>query len=425
MREISEGPQMKRMRGEESCGKATQAGGLRITAPAELHAALGLQVPSAFPEALEPIHVTAETFCERLRPAFTAGLLSYRAQIGAIRRHKKVAFFEVNILPGPQSTEAKDADNASPPAVLGGSAANVSALDASAAAVHSEPATLTQLVVDAEAVGSECFATTLPLCLGDVLAVEARWIWDPRRACPLNLAAARLQVVSRWDTESVVALRKGGFHKVRGEHSLATATRPSSRVHSLANEVDPAAFEDSDRNDGAVQVQHGTMGGAGFASSQIGAMGSKSSKTRGVIKSKRVSEEGTGGGGDASGEHGWRGSGALCAASSEEAEGHGSREGTKDRARKMCEWVLAKTQGSPALRAHVLDVAGGAGYLAMQLCKHGIPVTIVDPRPQRAFNRSERKWAAKRGTPLPEHKVPSTPRLDQVPPPCSIPVVPC
>ena len=60
----------------------------------------------------------------------------------------------------------------------------------STGAMAGQTAALTQLVVDVGMVGAENFAVALTLCLGDVVAVDARWIWDPRRACPLSSLCA-------------------------------------------------------------------------------------------------------------------------------------------------------------------------------------------------------------------------------------------
>ena len=83
----------------------------------------------------------------------------------------------------------------------------------------------------------------------------------------------------------------------------------------------------------------------------------------------------------------------------------------KTRAGLVADWLLA-TFGAARLRAGaVLDVAGGAGYLAHALCAHGVAVTIVDPRSPRHANRAERKRGARSGARLPEHIVS---RFDEV-----------
>ena len=125
-------------------------------------------------------------------------------------------------------------------------------------------------------------------------------------------------------------------------------------------------------------------------------------KIRGVIKTRRIAEvvrEGVE-------SRGKRTAGDAGALEAEDTGAHGSLEGAKDRARKMCAWILAEWGGAACLGSRdgdggggdggagagaggggVLDVAGGAGYLALQLCKAGVPVTIVDPRSPRPFNR--------------------------------------
>lgn len=329
----------------------TEGAGRRIACPRDLHAALDLPVP-AFPRALEPIAVTAATFSLSLLPELDCGTVSYRCQVGAVRRHKKVAFFEVSILVQ-QECSTLSAETSS--------------------------RTQTQLVVDKHIVGDSCFHTTHSLCLGDVLDVEARWIWDPSRAYPLNLAAVRLTIFSRWDTESVVALRKGGFIKFR-ELETDHATVPSK---SLTSQSSHHGNSVSDVAAGLPDGFHsldvfGTMW-------HYGGRGSKASKGQSAIKTRRLQQSGadfrsrSGGVDDKSLEDGVevvQEPGAHCA------------EGAKDRARKMCAWVCAKMGGSGAWkRGLVLDVAGGAGYLAMEICKRGVSVTIVDPRPPRPFNR--------------------------------------
>ena len=232
---------------EECVGEAEgQTGRARITSPAELHSLLSLPIP-AFTNALEPIPVTAATFCSSLRPAFALGVVPYRVQIAASRCHKKVAFFEVTVL-------SKDGPGAS---------------RTSHSSFSPAYCTLTQLVVDMEAVGEKCFAQTPSLCLGDVLDVSARWIWDPKRAHPLNLAASHFLIVSRWDDETVVALRKGGFHKVREPLKAPDPTREGLQSETRAR-------------------------GQEFYAAEVGAMsndaGSRAPKIRGVIRTKRVQE---------------------------------------------------------------------------------------------------------------------------------------
>ena len=181
----------------------------RITSPAELHNALGLPIPS-FYGALDPIPVDATTFCSRLLPAFACGVVPYRVRVGAIRHHKRVAFLEVHVLRRGEKERSG--------AQLGGTS------------------TLTQLVVDAQAVG-DCFAQIPFLCLGDVLDIEARWILDPSRAHPLNLATSSFNVASRWDTEPLVALRKGGYHKVRAGAGTAVDNGSAVQHHVGAGRV--------------------------------------------------------------------------------------------------------------------------------------------------------------------------------------------
>jgi len=337
-------------------GDEKTAGSERVTNAADLHDVLGLPHPSSPSGALEPIPVTAATFASSLRPAFALGAISYRVQIGAVRLHKRVAFLETHVL-GEGGGQAL------------GAHANAVARDSD---VPAERRTLTQLVVDAAVIGEDRFEETRGLCLGDVLDVDARWIWDPKRAHPLNLAVSRFRVVTRWDEEPIVALRKGGFHKVREHKRAEPETGP-----------DPG-----DRAGGC-----GLGGTGGCVTSGGPGAGSRGLKVRGVIKTRRVQDPAasraseTEGGGEES--------------SADAREAHGSWEGAKDRARKMCAWILEKVGGAAALRGArgaeveegeegggvVLDVAGGAGYLAMELCKVGVPVTLVDPRPPRSFNR--------------------------------------
>lgn len=65
----------QKKRAREDSRDEAQAGGGRITVPADLHAALHLPSPS-FAGALEPIPVTAATFCASLLPAFALGYVS-------------------------------------------------------------------------------------------------------------------------------------------------------------------------------------------------------------------------------------------------------------------------------------------------------------------------------------------------------------
>ena len=81
--------------------------GARIQNPSDLHATLRLPKPT-FADALEPIPVSAETFSSSLLPAFATGVLAYRVQVGAIRLHKNVAFFEVNVLADEGPVEVSD-----------------------------------------------------------------------------------------------------------------------------------------------------------------------------------------------------------------------------------------------------------------------------------------------------------------------------
>jgi hypothetical protein len=168
----------------------------RVTSPADLHTALGLPIPprrTGAEDALEPIAVSAATFASSLLPAFALASIPYRVQIGAIRLHKNVAFLEAHILGGDaHTTDSRQHKD-----------------------VPAERRTRTQVVMAASVIGEDLFDQTRGFCLGDVLDVDALWIWDPRRPHPLNLAASCFRVVSRWDEESIVALRKGGFHKDR------------------------------------------------------------------------------------------------------------------------------------------------------------------------------------------------------------------
>jgi len=277
--------QKKREREDEA-----QAGA-RITVPAELHAALHVPIPS-FADGLEPIPVTAANFCASLLPAFALGTVCYRVRVGAIRRHKKVAFFEVSVEGGGARLYGN---------VSTGSDSTASNKEMhNNAQKHSPSASgelqmLTQLVVDAAAVGADCFSETLSLCLGDVLDVDARWIWDPRRACPLNLAAAHFRIVSRWDTETVVALRKGGYHKIR-EHAKNDEVQPLSvhvYAHTHLTHQDHAASAKSggcwEASGEEEDVKLGSGGGI------------KAPKLRGVIKTRRVPEIVHGGGGGGGG----------------------------------------------------------------------------------------------------------------------------
>ena len=275
----------------------------------------------------------------------------------------------------------------------------------STGAMAGQTAALTQLVVDVGMVGAENFAVALTLCLGDVVAVDARWIWDPRRACPLNLAAARLAVESRWDTNTIVALRKGGFHKIRSVPGSAP-TGTVAAVQTKGGSEDPGAHSRSDEGQrsersgvadaqalaGVGQEQDG-WGVAGLPAQSAHARGGKPRQGRRVITSKRLPDTErmqSGGGGD---RDSCIGSGGEDGDEGGEAHGGGGAEGAKDRARKMCSWILAKMGAGGGAGAGgdgdgvVLDVAGGAGYLALQLSRHGIAVTIVDPRPPRPFNR--------------------------------------
>ena len=299
-----------------------EAAGPRVVSPSDLHTALRLPLP-AFTTALEPIAVTAATFSACLVPEFQRGTVSYRCQIGAVRRHKRVAFFEVSILAPGESHPT----------------------DESASSVCK---TQTQLVVDKAVVGDDCFQTTHSLCLGDVLDVDARWIWDPRRACPLNLAAARLAVYSRWDTEPVVALRKGGFHKFcESSHAPEQDSPPSAGADPFSGDADALGVFRRGSDDVA--------GGSG-------------ARRGGVIKSRRMHEDGSTGvscrEGGSSGEVAYftgedRASREPAAG---DAEAHGSTEGAKSRARKMCAWICGKMEGSEGwMEGRVLDVAGGAG----------------------------------------------------------------
>jgi hypothetical protein len=255
-----------------------------------------------FADALEPIPVSAETFSSSLLPAFATGVLTYRCQVGAIRLHKNVAFFEVNVLA--DEGEHTDRSDDEPKGSEGTKTSK------------EEHRALTQLVVDASAVGRECFKQTLTVCLGDVLNVEARWIYDPRRANPLNLAAARLSVASRWDTEEVVALRKGGFHKFNEHTRAATNTDTSAtRVEAAATET---AWGEGAWVEGACAIQPGRSGGE---------EGVRARKIRGVIKTRRIAEVVREGGES-------RTAGDAGALEAEDTGAHGSLEGAKDRARK-------------------------------------------------------------------------------------------
>ena len=101
------------MPGEEAAKKraratnADESRGARIQNPNDLHATLRLPKPT-FADALEPIPVSAETFSSSLLPAFATGVLAYRVQVGAIRLHKNVAFFEVNVLADEGPVEVSD-----------------------------------------------------------------------------------------------------------------------------------------------------------------------------------------------------------------------------------------------------------------------------------------------------------------------------
>ena len=247
----------------------------RVTCPADRHTALGLPIPprrTGAEDALEPIAVSAATFASSLLPAFALGSIRYKVQIGAIRLHKNVAFLETHILGGDAHTadsrQHKD--------------------------VPAERRTLTQVVMDASVIGDDLFDQTRGLCLGDVLDVGALWIWDPRRPHPLNLAAPGFRVVSRWDEESIVALRKGGFHKVRCQNQT-----PAPGLSEAAGSCSWGAMDNDAGSGGNIT-------------------GSRTLKVRGVIKTRRVQEPAASTGGE----------------ESENAENaHGSLEGAKDRAR--------------------------------------------------------------------------------------------
>ena len=77
----------------------------------------------------------------------------------------------------------------------------------------------------------------------------------------------------------------------------------------------------------------------------------------------------------------------------------------KTRAGLVADWLLATFNIARLRAGTVLDIAGGAGYLAHALCAHGVAVTIVDPRTPRHPSRAERKRAARSGARLPVHIV--------------------
>ena len=81
---------------------------------------------------------------------------------------------------------------------------------------------------------------------------------------------------------------------------------------------------------------------------------------------------------------------ASAAAGSPHAAG---AEAKSHRAAVFCDWLL-ETFGRDLLCCGdgVLDVAGGRGNVAFELCvKRGVPTTTVDPRPSK-LTRPQHKW---------------------------------
>ena len=95
-----------------------------------------------------------------------------------------------------------------------------------------------------------------------------------------------------------------------------------------------------------------------------------------------------------------------------------------DRAAVFRQFIV-RTFGVELLRSNggVLDVAGGQGVLAFELLNiHGIPVTVIDPRPTLRLRRLERQWgycnrnrgaarAELRGDPVPIEKSATIPEV--------------